>query len=318
MNSNRVSLTVIFTTYNEEHNIEKALQSVYNWADEIIVVDSFSTDSTPTIVAQYPRVTFVQRDYYSPAHQKNWAIPTACHEWILLMDADERATPEMRSEIEEIVYNSETQRQSGLRGEIEYQKDYSLATSSIGHTSNDIDKNNLTALNAYHQSQTFDAYWIGFTHYFMGKKVKYSGWQNDKTIRLIKRDVCRYNSNRVHEEIVTEGLKIGFLKNKFEHYTFKDLNHFIQKQERYALWSAEDKDPTTGKITYFHLTLKPFARFFKHFILKKGFLDGRVGFIISAIAAWSVFLRYTFMLENRGRLSNKNNRITYKIIEKVK
>jgi uncharacterized membrane protein (UPF0182 family) len=97
-------------------------------------------------------------------------------------------------------------------------------------------------------------------------------------------------------------LTIGFLKNKFEHYTFKDLNHFIEKQKRYALWSADDKNHSTGKINYFHLIIKPFARFFKHFIIKRGFLDGHIGFMISAIAAWSVFLRYAYMLEKRRKM----------------
>jgi glycosyltransferase involved in cell wall biosynthesis len=296
VNSKRVPLTVIFTTYNEEHNIEKALRSVYDWADEIIVVDSFSTDNTPNIVAQYPNVSLKQREYYSPANQKNWAIPLAQHEWVLLMDADERTTSDMRSEIAEI-----------LRGQRDYHKDYSLVATSADDTGLDIDKKNLLALHSYNQSQGYDCYWIGFNHYFMGKKVRYSGWQNDKTVRLIKRDTCRYNDNRVHEEIVMDGLKVGILKNKFEHYTFKDFGHFIEKQQRYAVWSAEDKSSTTRKITYFHLILKPFARFFKHFILKRGFLDGRVGFMISAIAAWTVFLRYAFMLEKQGRLGINPN-----------
>jgi glycosyltransferase involved in cell wall biosynthesis len=181
VNNKKAPLTVIFTTYNEAHNIGDALQSVYDWADEIIVVDSFSTDNTPNIVAQYPHVSFVQREYYGPAFQKNWAIPTAKNEWVLLMDADERTTAEMRSEIAEI-----------LRGTTDYQKDYSVTAPTIGQTSNDIDKKNLLALHSYHQSQAVDCYWIGFTHYFMEKKVRYSGWQNDKTIRLIKRDICRY------------------------------------------------------------------------------------------------------------------------------
>jgi hypothetical protein len=186
----------------------------------------------------------------------------------------------MQLEIETILNDSEIPTPSGLRG---------------GEIA---DSAHLTP-HASHLIPQKDCYWIGFTHYFMGKKVNYSGWQNDKTIRLIKRDKCRYNNNKVHEEIITDGLEVGVLKNKFAHYTFKDVNHFIAKQQRYAAWSAEDKAHTTGKITYFHLILKPIFRFFKHFIFKKGFLDGYVGFIISAVAAWSVFLRYVYMIENR-------------------
>ena len=133
----------------------------------------------------------------------------------------------------------------------------------------------------------------------MGRKVRFSGWQNDKTIRLIQRDRCRYNDNRVHEEIVTEGRKMGRLNAKFDHYTFRDIEHFVQKQQRYAAWSAIDHDKKTGRVTAFHFVVKPFFRFFKHYFLKLGVLDGQIGFIIAAVAAWSVFLRYVKIVENR-------------------
>jgi glycosyltransferase involved in cell wall biosynthesis len=268
-----VPLTIIVTTFNEEHNIGIALDTVLGWADEIIVVDSFSTDNTESLVRQHPEVRFMQHEYLGPAFQKNWAIPLAKHKWVLLMDADERVSIEMQAEIAEILRGGKAV--SNFKFQISNSTEIRNPKSEI------------------------HCYWIGFTHYFMGKKVNYSGWQNDKTIRLIQRDKCRYNNNKVHEEIITEGLEVGQLRNKFAHYTFKNISHFVAKQERYAAWSAEDKEKTTGRITYYHLWLKPFFRFFKHFILKKGFLDGYVGFIISAVAAWSVFMRYVFMVENR-------------------
>jgi glycosyltransferase involved in cell wall biosynthesis len=253
--NSKANISVIFTTFNEAHNIKAAIDTVFEWADDIIVVDSFSTDETIEIVKSYNSIRFFQRQYKGPANQKNWAIPQSKHSWVLLMDADERTTPEMRLEIDEILMGS--------------------------------------------QNKSFDCYWMGFTHFFMGKKVQYSGWQNDKTIRLIQRDKCRYNDNRVHEEINMVGLNVGYIKNKFQHFTFKDIQHFVAKQERYARWSAEDHDTKTGRITYFHLFFKPIFRFFKHFVLKKGFLDGKTGFIISAVAAWSVFLRYVYLMEKR-------------------
>jgi glycosyltransferase involved in cell wall biosynthesis len=278
-------LTVIFTTYNEAPNIQSALESVATWVSEIIVVDSFSTDGTVEIIERFGGVQLLQRAYFGPADQKNWAIPQAKNEWILLMDADERATPSMRDEIAEI-----------LRGYTELKiKNYELTSDT---------KNELNALN----SNLIDGYWIGFTHFFMGKKVRFSGWQNDKTIRLIHRDKCRYNANRVHEEIVTDGLKIGRLTTKFDHYTFRDIEHFVQKQQRYAAWSAIDHDKKTGRITAFHFVIKPFFRFFKHYFLKLGFLDGKIGFIIAAVASWSVFLRYVKIVENR-QLRKRNNEV---------
>jgi glycosyltransferase involved in cell wall biosynthesis len=259
--NSKANISVIFTTFNESHNIGAAVDTVVEWADDILIVDSFSNDETINIVKSYNSIRLFQRKYEGPANQKNWAIPQAKHNWVLIMDADERTTTEMRLEIDEI-----------LRGS---------------------------------QSNSFDCYWVGFTHFFMGKRVKYSGWQNDKTIRLIQRDKCRYNDNRVHEEIQKEGLNVGYIKNKFQHFTFKSIEHFVAKQGRYARWSAEDHDDKTGRITYFHLFFKPIFRFFKHFVLKKGFLDGKVGFIISAVAAWSVFLRYVYLKEKRMKNNEK-------------
>lgn len=257
-----LKITVIITTYNEAHNIEAALLSVTNFASEIIVVDSFSIDGTVEIISdKFPEVKLLHRTYSGPADQKNWTIPQAQNEFILLMDADERATPAMWQEIENLMCQP------------------------------DILK---------------DAYWIGFTHFFMDQQVRYSGWQNDKTIRFIRRDKCRYNNNRVHEEIIMEGLSVGFLKSKFLHYTFKDAVHFVKKQVRYARWSAEDYDEATGHVTSYHLKVKPFFRFFKHYVIKLGFLDGNVGFIISSVAAWSVFMRYFFLLEKRKNLNGKS------------
>lgn len=287
-------ISVIFTTYNEAPNIEAALESVAAWASDIIIVDSFSTDGTVAIIEKFkaektPIIRFFQRAYFGPADQKNWAIPQAKNEWILLMDADERATPAMRDEIADI-----------LRG---------ASISDLGFQISDVGFQSKTSQNPISESpnSTFetknpkspDGYWVGFTHFFMGQKVRFSGWQNDKTVRLIHRDRCRYNQNRVHEEIVTDGLTIGKLNAKFDHYTFRDIKHFVQKQERYAAWSAIDHDKKTGLITAFHFVIKPLFRFFKHFFLKLGFLDGKIGFIIASVAAWSVFLRYVKILENR-------------------
>ena len=93
----RPLLSVIVPTFNEEETLPLCLDSVA-FADEILVVDSFSTDRTIEIArARGARV--VQREYGYSAQQKNWAIPQAAHEWVLLVDADERVTAELRDEI---------------------------------------------------------------------------------------------------------------------------------------------------------------------------------------------------------------------------
>ncbi len=241
-------ITAIVPCYNEAENIAGVLETL-QWADEILVVDSFSTDDTVAIAKRYTNKIF-QRKYKGPADQKNWIIPQASHDWIILLDADERLTPELESEIKHILKNR-------------------------------TDK---------------DAFWIGRQNYFMGKKLKYSGWQGDAVIRLFKKS-CRYDAKQVHEEIQTEGINVGKLNNKIQHFTFKSLDHYLDKTRRYAKWSAKDHFDKTKNVTLFHLYIKPLFRFFKHYFFQLGFLDGRVGFIVSAIMAWGVFLRYVYLKE---------------------
>lgn len=97
----RRPLTAIVPTFNEEETLEACLDSV-RFADEILVVDSFSTDRTPEI-ARAKGARVVQREYGYSAQQKNWAIPQAAHEWVLLVDADERVTPALQEEIQGIL-----------------------------------------------------------------------------------------------------------------------------------------------------------------------------------------------------------------------
>lgn len=96
-------LTALIPTGNEIHNIEEVIASV-NFADEILVVDSFSSDGTFE-KAKELATKVIRREYQYSASQKNWAIPQATHEWILLVDADERVTPKLKEEILKILQN---------------------------------------------------------------------------------------------------------------------------------------------------------------------------------------------------------------------
>lgn len=247
-------ITAIVPTGNEEHNIRDVLSSVA-FADEIMVVDSLSTDDTLDIAREFTDRILLRKYGYS-ASQKNWAIPQAKHEWILLVDADERVTPELQEEIQTILKNPPTD------GTV--------------------------------------AYWIYRMNHFMGKRVKYSGWQNDKVIRLFKRDDCVYEDKMVHAEIIANG-KVGFLKNKFYHNTYITLDKHIEKLNRYAAWQARDYNDKTNKLTPYHFTIKPFWSFFKHYVLQMGFRDGVVGFVISSLHAYAVMMRYAKLwLYRRG------------------
>jgi glycosyltransferase involved in cell wall biosynthesis len=95
----RVAVTAIIHVLNEIDYIDDCLQSV-EWADEVYVMDSFSTDGTVERIRQrYPRVRLEQREYLGAASAKNYAIDRAAHDWIFVIDADERVTPKLRDEI---------------------------------------------------------------------------------------------------------------------------------------------------------------------------------------------------------------------------
>lgn len=96
-------LTVIIPTFNEEAYLEDALFSI-KFADEIIVIDSFSTDRTPEIAKQYA-TKFLQRKFDNFSSQKNFALKEATGDWVLFVDADERVTHSLEAEIKETIGN---------------------------------------------------------------------------------------------------------------------------------------------------------------------------------------------------------------------
>ena len=94
-------VTAIIPTFNEEAHIAAAIESV-QWADEVLVVDSGSTDATVALARQY-EVTVLERPFDTHARQKNWAITQARHDWIFILDADERVPPAMQEEIKAVL-----------------------------------------------------------------------------------------------------------------------------------------------------------------------------------------------------------------------
>jgi len=243
-------LTAIIPTGNEEHNIVEAIKSV-DFANEIMIVDSFSDDNTIQL-AEPLADTILQREYENSASQKNWAIPQAKHPWVFILDADERVSPKLKQEILDTIKNEEN----------------------------------------------YSGFWIKRENYFMGKKVRFSGWQGDKVIRLIKKDECKYESKYVHAEIITTG-KISSLNNKLIHNTFVSRKSYLKKLERYAKWQSKDYNQVT-RITPFHTICKPAFRFFKHYFLQLGIFDGYVGFIISLYQAKAVAMRYKYLKKQRN------------------
>ena len=91
----QVKLSATIITYNEERRIADCILSVHDWCDEVLVLDSHSTDKTRTIACSFPKVRFETHDFDGHIQQKNRAIEMARGEWIFSLDADENATPEL-------------------------------------------------------------------------------------------------------------------------------------------------------------------------------------------------------------------------------
>ena len=241
----RQQLSVIIPCKDEELNIRPCIESVLDISDEIILADSGSTDKSMEIAAEY-NGRIIEREYIYSADFKNWAIPQASHEWVLLVDADERVTPELAEEIKQ-----------KLREAPEY-----------------------------------DGYIIYRRNYLFGHEIKRSGWGTDNVLRLFKRDISRYKDMRVHSEIVVETGKVGKLKGKLEHFSYWNFAQIIKKQERYATWAAEDLRDKGAKSGFFHLTFLPMWRFFRQYVIQRGFLDGIPGLIVCTTSMFYVFLKY--------------------------
>ena len=235
-------LSVIIPCYNEEDSIGRALDSV-SWADEIILLDSYSTDQSRSI-AEAKGARIIEREFDYPARQKNWAIPQASHDWILLLDSDEEITPELKEEIRQILESDPKHK----------------------------------------------AYWIPRKNIFMDQQVNFGDWKRDAVIRLIHKEHCRYGDIRVHEEIETRE-SIGRLSQVIKHYTYKGLHHYLKKLDRYTNWGAHDRFDRGKRVGMAQMMLKPLWSFIRAYFIRLGILDGRVGFILAYLAAYTAFIR---------------------------
>jgi len=239
----RKKVTAIIPTLNEQRNIAEAIDQV-NWADEILVIDSFSKDKTVEI-ARKMGAKVLQRNFDNYSSQKNYAIEQARHDWIFILDADERLSEDLKLEIIDKLHN-------------------------IGEEK---------------------AFWIPRQNYFMGKKVRFSGWQNDKVIRLFNKNFAKYNGRLVHEEIICKK-ETGHLKSELRHYTYKNYDDYINKVKKYSLLKAQELYAKNVKPGVFYKYIKPAYRFLYHYFINFGFLDGKTGWTIAKISAFGMRERY--------------------------
>lgn len=139
-------------------------------------------------------------------------------------------------------------------------------------------------------------YKLNFKAFYKNIQVKHCGWNNQKIKRLYNKNVTSYNSNDVHEDIITEGLNQELLKGNVEHYSYHSISEFIIKADRYSTLFATNnvgKKSSSPSKAFFN----GMYSFFRTYILKQGFRDGYVGLIIAFSHAVTNFYKYIKLYE---------------------
>jgi glycosyltransferase involved in cell wall biosynthesis len=247
----KVSAYII--AYNSADRIADAVNSVL-WADEVVVVDSNSTDGTDHI-AQALGAKIVQIPFEGFGHLRNRAVEACQHEWIFSLDTDEICTPEVRDEI------------------------LALLSGTPAH----------------------DAYLVPRRNYFMGRWIKHSGWYpNFRHPQLFRKGAMRYTELPVHEgyELLTDRA-VGRLRHAIWQIPFRDFEEVVKKANRYSTLGAQKLD---GKRVSMGSALwHAIWAFLKHYIAKRGLLDGWPGFVIAFGNFEGTFYRYAKRFEQQER-----------------
>jgi glycosyltransferase involved in cell wall biosynthesis len=238
------TISAYILAYNEAEKVKAAAESVL-WADEIVVVDSGSTDGTAEIAAALgARVVQVPFDGFGDL--RNRAIDACRCDWIFSLDADERCTAAVRDEI----------------------------------------------LSLLAGSPDCDVYNVPRRSFMMGRWIRGSGWYpNLRQPQLFRKGSMRYTLEPVHEgyELLT-GKITGTLRNAIWQFPFRNLEEVLHKANRYSSLGA---GKLAGKRVSMAGALGHGAwAFLKHYIFKRGFIDGWAGFVIAFGNFEGTYYRY--------------------------
>jgi glycosyltransferase involved in cell wall biosynthesis len=245
-------LTVTVITHNESAHLQGALESV-SWADEIVVIDSQSTDDTVAIARRHASRVDV-RDWPGYGQQKNHAAAVASNDWILSIDADERVTPALGEEIRAVMASG----------------------------------------------PAIDGYYIPRVSHYLGRWVRSTDWYPDFHLRLYDRRKASWSGHSVHESVRTSG-PTARLRHELLHYPYRDVSEHLSKIDQYTTLAAEQWHAAGRRATVLHALVHPRLAFLRNYLLRGGFRDGRVGFLVSMLNSYYVFLKYAKLMELQQR-----------------
>ncbi|MBK5074186.1 glycosyltransferase family 2 protein [Budviciaceae bacterium CWB-B4] len=244
---NKKRLSVVIIAKNEAELLADCLQSA-QWADEIILLDSGSTDSTLQIAQQHDAKIFSHLEWLGYGKQRQIAQSHASGDYIFMIDADERITPELRTSIEQIVHSE-----------------------------------------VHHPEQVYSC---PRRNYFLGRFMRHSGWYPDRVIRLYQNSLYRYNNNLVHESVDYGDAQVIPLNGDLLHLTCRDYFVFQRKQFNYAEGWATQSYQRGKRASMFSAVTHSAGAFFKTWLLRRGFMDGKHGFLLACINAQYTFNKY--------------------------
>jgi glycosyltransferase involved in cell wall biosynthesis len=271
-----MKLSVVLATRNEEENIIRCLESVKSIADEIIVIDEYSTDKT-----RYLAEKLGAKVYLEPHHPifhitKQKALAKASGDWILQLDADEVVTPELSKEIVATLHGSPPTIQNNLFSR--HQKLIEKRDGPIGKKTNEV-----------------VGYFIPRRNMFLGKPLIHAGVYPDGVIRLVKNGKAWFPQKSVHEQIQLDG-EVRWLSGDLLHYDSPNLKRYLSRLNRYTdLIAKEYKDEKVSKNIFAfinYIIIKPKLTFFSLYFRHKGFLDGVPGFLWSFFSASRFAISY--------------------------
>lgn len=238
-------LSVVIITLNEARTIQQCIEAAQKVADEIIVLDSFSTDETPAICNKLG-VQFVQREWQGYANAKNHLNSLTKFEYVLSIDADEI----IDSELEEAIL---IEKKRGFSGIYAVQR-----------------KTN-----------------------YLGKWILHSGWYPDVKNRLFPKSKATWVGEFVHEELeFPADLELTVLHGHLEHYSYFSFEDHRSRADKYSTLTAQRQHKAGKKAGFLKPYFSAISRFFGMYILKLGFLDGKMGFKIALISAQSNVFKY--------------------------
>ena len=248
-------LSVAIISYNEEHNLSRCLKSVVDLAQEIVVIDSGSTDTTVAIAEKFGALVKHQT-WLGYRDQKNKALEYCTQPWVLALDCDEELSSELQQSLRDFFATGACDRFEGA---------------------------------CFHRKT-----------WFLGRWITHGDWYPDTKLRLFRREKGKW-TEPIHEMVALEGVSTK-LGGDLLHYSFPSLNAYIDKINPFSdeFFKKQQQRGQSWSLTA--VLLRPLWRFFRAYVLRRGFLDGFPGFWIAIATAFSVFVRYSRSYEAKTKI----------------